>query len=302
MYTEATTLPAGKKEHNVKSTLVDRFMKWSGAKWILLVIPLVYVGLTLIIPLVSILGKSFVSENGITLEYFQAALTQPLYQKVMWITLRTGLVVTLVAAFLAYPMAYMSVKAKKSVFRRIITGGVLIPYWVSMLVRIFAWQIILSNNGPVNSFLMKMNIVDQPVQILYTSTAIVISLTHVLLPYMFLSMQAVMEGIDSNLTLAAEGMGAKPVRNFFTVFFPLSIPGIVSGSMMVFVLALGFYIAPALLGGSDDMMMSNLIQSNMSNMNWNMAAALSVELVAVVLVLFGIAYHFVGDQLFNRKA
>lgn len=300
MTVTAKTADSSMKQES--NTFISKILSVNGLKWLLLIIPLVYVGLTMVIPLIFILGQSFITDDGISFEYFKTALTQPLYLKVMWITLRTGIVVTVVCILIAYPMAYLSVRAKKSGWRRIITGGVLIPYWISMLVRIFAWQIILSNTGPINKILVALGIVEQPVQLLYTSTAVVISLTHVLLPYMFLSMQAVMEGIDKNFTLAAEGMGAKPVKNFISVFLPLSLPGIVSGSMMVFVLALGFYIAPALLGGSGDMMMSNLIQTNMDSMNWNLAAALSVEMIVVVLVFFGIAYHFVGDQLFNRKA
>lgn len=147
---------------------------------------------------------------------------------------------------IAYPMAYLSVRSKKSWIRTFVTGGVLVPYWVSMLVRIFAWQIILAKNGLLNTLLMKLGIIDEPLVLLYNSIAVVISLTHILLPQMFLSMQSVMAEIDGNLTLAAEGMGAKPVTNFRTVFLPLSVPGIVSGCMMVFVLALGFYIAPGI--------------------------------------------------------
>ena len=175
----------------------------NGLKWLLLLIPLIYVGLTMIVPLFSILGQSFITDDGISFEYFKTALTQPLYLKVMWITLRTGVIVTVISILIAYPMAYLSVRAKKSVWRRIITGGVLIPYWISMLVRIFAWQIILSNTGPINKLLIAVGFIDKPAQLLYSSTAVVISLTHVLLPYMFLSMQAVMEGIDPNLTLSS---------------------------------------------------------------------------------------------------
>lgn len=285
-----------------KPTVLDRLTGWKGAKWLLLIVPLLFVILALVVPMLSILKQSLIDDDGFTLSYFITALTQPLYQKVLWITLRTGVIVTLVTILLAYPMAYVSVRSKSKAFRRIVTGGVLIPYWISMLARIFSWQIVLSTNGPINKLLLALGIIDTPIQMLYTSVAVVISLVHVLLPYMFLSMQAVMEGIDSNLTQAAELMGAKPVKNFATVFLPLSVPGIVSGSMMVFVLALGFYIAPALLGGSGDTMMSNLIQTNMTNMNWNLAAALSIEMIVVVLILFAIAYHFVGEQLFNRKA
>ncbi len=272
------------------------------AKWLLLFIPLLFVVLTMVIALVNIFQRSIYDDNGFTLKYLKAVVTQPLYTKVLFNTLKTGVIVTVCTVLIAYPMAYLSVRSKKSWIRTFVTGGVLVPYWVSMLVRIFAWQIILAKNGLLNTLLMKLGIIDEPLVLLYNSIAVVISLTHILLPQMFLSMQSVMAEIDGNLTLAAEGMGAKPVTNFRTVVLPLSVPGIVSGCMMVFVLALGFYIAPALLGGSQDMMVSNLIQQNMDNMNWHIAAALSVELFVIVMAFVAVAYKFVGDQLFTRKA
>lgn len=272
------------------------------AKWLLLIIPLLFVCLTMVISLMNIFQRSIFDDNGFTLKYLKAVVTEPLYTKVLFQTLKTGVIVTICTVLLAYPMAYVSVRSKKSGIRTLVTGGVLVPYWVSMLVRIFAWQIILARNGLLNSLLLHLGIIDEPLELLYNSIAVVISLTHILLPQMFLSMQAVMAEIDTNLTLAAEGMGAKPATNFRTVFLPLSVPGIVSGCMMVFVLALGFYIAPALLGGSQDMMVSNLIQQNMDNMNWHIAAALSVELFVIVMAFVAVAYKFVGDQLFTRKA
>lgn len=271
-----------------------------GLKWFLLIIPLAYIFLTMVISLINIFERSFIDDNGVTLEYFIKVLTEPLYQKVLFTTLKTGVVVTVCTVIISYPMAFISVRSENFIVRRFVSGGVLVPYWVSMLVRIFAWQIILAKNGILNQVFIKLNVIDSPLEILYTSIAVIISLTHILLPQMFLSMQSVMAEIDPNLTLAAEGMGAKPVKNFVTVFLPLSVPGIISGCMMVFVLALGFYIAPALLGGSDDMMVSNLIQQNMQNMNWNIAAALSVELFVIVMVFIAIAYKFVGDKLFTR--
>lgn len=272
------------------------------AKWLLLIIPLLFVCLTMVVSLINIFERSIFDENGFTLKYMKTVLTEPLYIKVLLQTLKTGVIVTLCTVIIAYPMSYLSVRSKHAGIRTFVTGGVLVPYWVSMLVRIFAWQIILAKNGLLNSLLMTLGIISEPLPLLYNSIAVVISLTHILLPQMFLSMQAVMAEIDTNLSLAAEGMGAKPVTNFRTVFLPLSIPGIVSGCMMVFVLALGFYIAPALLGGSSDMMVSNLIKQNMDNMNWHIAAALSVELFVIVMVFVAIAYRLVGDQLFTRKA
>ena len=286
--------------NNNKKGIAVALSNMRGAKWLLLAIPLLFIFLTMVISLVNIFERSIIDNSGFTLEYFKKIFTESLYQKVLFTTLRTGVIVTVCTVIIGYPMAFLSVRSKNAAVRRFVSGGVLVPYWVSMLVRIFAWQIILAKNGLLNQLLIFLGVIDTPLEIMYTSIAVVISLTHILLPQMFLSMQSVMAEIDPNLTLAAEGMGAKPVKNFITVFLPLSVSGIISGCMMVFVLALGFYIAPALLGGSDDMMVSNLIQQNMENMNWNIAAALSVELFVIVMVLIAIAYKFVGDKLFTR--
>ena len=170
------------------------------AKWLLLFIPLLFVVLTMVIALVNIFQRSIYDDNGFTLKYLKAVVTQPLYTKVLFNTLKTGVIVTVCTVLIAYPMAYLSVRSKKSWIRTFVTGGVLVPYWVSMLVRIFAWQIILAKNGLLNTLLMKLGIIDEPLVLLYNSIAVVISLTHILLPQMFLSMQSVMAEIDGNLT------------------------------------------------------------------------------------------------------
>ncbi|MGN0695507.1 MAG: ABC transporter permease [Oscillospiraceae bacterium] len=264
-------------------------------KWIIMLLPVLFVAAALIVPMLGTLKKSFTGAEGFTLDNYIKILTEPLYIKVLLNTLKTGVIVTVLCLLLAYPAAYLSVRAKKPIVRRLITGGILIPYWISMLVRIFAWQIILQTNGVLNQLLMFLKITDEPIQFLYTTTAVCISMTHILLPYMFLSLQSNMEGIDANLSTAAEVMGARPAKSFIDVFLPLSVPGIFSGSLMVFVLSLGFYIAPALLGGPDNMMMSNLIEENMNNFNSNLAAAMSFELLVIVFLIVGIAFKFVGN-------
>jgi putative spermidine/putrescine transport system permease protein/spermidine/putrescine transport system permease protein len=281
--------------------LSHKVAKVNKLKWIIMLLPLLFVVCTLIISMLQILKKSFIGSDGFTLEYYKKILTEPLYLKVLFNTLKTGVIVTAACLLLAYPAAYLSVRAKKPIVRRIITGGILIPYWISMLVRIFAWQIILQSNGVLNQLLMFLKITDEPIQFLYTTGAVCISMTHILLPYMFLSLQSNMEGIDENLTTAAGVMGARPARGFVDVFLPLSIPGVFSGCLMVFVLSLGFYIAPALLGGADNMMMSNLIEQNMNNFGSNLAAAMSFELLVIVFVIIGIAFKFVGNIFVNKK-
>lgn len=284
-----------------KRPFLSRISEIKGIKWLIPAIPIAYIVLTMGISMINIFEKSVVSKDGFTFAYFQKVFTEPLYIGVMLETLKIGLIVTLTTLLLAYPMAYLSVRAKKPWIRRAVTGGVLIPYWISMLVRIFAWQIILAKDGIINKVLLALGIIDEPVTLLYTTLAVVISLTHILLPNMFLSLQSKMEGIDENLTRAADGMGAHPVRNFFDIFFPLSIQGIVSGSLMVFVLALGFYIAPALLGGADNMMVSNLIEENMNNFNWGIACAQSIQLLLIVFIIIAVAFKFVGNIFIPKK-
>ena len=265
------------------------------AKWLLLIIPLLYVVLTMGYPLFDIICKSFKGKDGFTFSFYTKIFTEPLYLEVLYSTIKIGLIVTIVCLVLAYPMAYLSVVAKSKKVKTLITAGVLIPYWVSMLVRIFAWQIILQNNGIVNQALMFIGFVQSPAKLLYTDLAVTISLVHILLPFMFLSLQNSMKQIDLKLMLASKIMGGTRAYGFIHVFLPLSKAGMLSGSIMVFVLALGFYIAPALLGGPDNMMLSNLIEVSMNNFNWGLASALSVELLVIVYLIIAIAFKFTGN-------
>lgn len=272
-----------------------QFSFWNAARWLLLIVPLLYVILTMGYPLCDIIVKSFSSKNGFTFAFYIKALTEPLYLKVLFSTVKIALIVTIVCLILAYPMAYLSVNAQSAKVRTLITAGVLIPYWVSMLVRIFAWQIILQSNGIVNQTLMFLGFTHEPVKLLYTDLAVTISLVHILLPFMFLSLQNSMMQIDKNLLMASSIMGATRMYGFLHVFLPLSKAGMLSGSIMVFVLSLGFYIAPALLGGPDNMMLSNLIEISMNNFNWGLASALSVELLLIVYLIIAAAFRFTGN-------
>ncbi|MGN1280846.1 MAG: ABC transporter permease [Succinivibrio sp.] len=277
-----------------------KFSAWDGAKWLLLIVPLLYVVLTMGYPLIDIFVKSIHTKDGFTLSFYIKALTEPLYLSVLFSTIKIAFIVTIVCLILAYPMAYLSVCAKSRKVRTLITAGVLIPYWVSMLVRIFAWQIILQNNGIVNQSLMFIGFVSSPAKLLYTDIAVTISLVHILIPFMFLSLQNTMMQIDKNLLLASNIMGGSKLYGFVHVFLPLSKTGILSGSIMVFVLSLGFYIAPALLGGPDNMMLSNLIEISMNNFNWGLASALSIELLFIVYLIIALAFKFTGN-IFVRE-
>src|SRR5699024_701231 len=124
----------------------------------------------------------------------------------------------------------------------------LIPFWISLLVRTFSWIILLQNEGVINQFLMSIGVISEPIKLLYSTTGVVIGMVHVLYPFMFFSLYSVMKGIDQRLVDAAEGLGARPMKAFTQITLPLSLPGILAGSLLVFVMSLGFFVTPALLG------------------------------------------------------
>lgn len=267
------------------------FSNMFGLKWLLLLIPLIYTILLLYFPMVGVLKLSLYNENGFTLTYFKEIFSTTLYMKVLWITIKTSFIVTLMALIISYPIAYVLVSVNSSVWKKLMMGIVMLSLWISLLVRTFTWTVILQEHGIINTFLMKMGLIHQPLHLIYNDIGVVIGMTHILVPYMILSLYSVMEGIDRRLLQAAQGLGAKPLASFFQIFFPLSLPGILSGSLIVFVLAIGYFVTPSLLGGQENIMISKVIQEHIqTTLNWNMASALSVVLLITMLLLLGLSY------------
>ncbi len=270
---------------------VSRAVNISWLKWLLLLIPLLYTLVLLYYSLASVLALSVYDKNGFTLKYVTEVLTNTLYLQVLWITLKTSFIVTVATLVLAYPIAYLLVVMHSVKWKKVIMGTIMITLWISLLVRTFSWTIILQDHGIINKFLQAIGLAAEPLKLLYNSIGVTIGMTHILLPYMILSLYAVMEGIDRRLMQAAMGLGARPRQALFHVFVPLSLPGVMSGSLIVFVLGLGYFITPALLGGQQDTMISKLIQENIQmTLNWNLAAALSLLLLVTTFILLGVAY------------
>lgn len=202
--------------------------------------------------------------------------------------------VTLFTFMLGYPLAYYlsSLPSNKANLLLIL---VLLPFWTSLLVRTTSWIVILQNNGIVNSILQKIGFIDEPLDIIYNQFSTVIAMTHILLPFMILPLYSVMRGIDSSYVRASKSLGANPFMSFIRVYFPLSVPGLNAGALLVFILAIGYYITPALLGGSDGQLISNLIAFHMRDTNnWELAAALGSILLILILILYGIYDKLVG--------
>lgn len=209
-------------------------------------------------------------------------------------TLGMALTITLLCGVLGYPLAYYLTHAS-SRLRSVLLVLVLLPFWTSLLVRTTAWIALLQTHGVVNSILQALHLTSAPLEMMYTRFATVIAMTHILLPFMILPLYSVMRGIDSSYMRAAVSLGSSPWHAFQRVYFPLSLPGLSAGSLLVFIVSVGYYITPALVGGTDGQMIANLIAFHMqSSNNWGLAAALGGLLLVLILILYGVYDRLVG--------
>ncbi|MBL8590034.1 MAG: ABC transporter permease [Methylobacteriaceae bacterium] len=225
------------------------------------------------------------TDQGVAKAAAQDAVFLPLF----WRTFEISLVVTILCALLAYPVAY-TLSILPQGWANVGMMLVLIPFWTSILVRTTAWFIILQREGPINALLMAMTLVDQPLTMIFTRFAVYIAMVHVLLPFAILPLYSVMKGLKPDYMRAAASLGAPGWKRFLRIYLPLTMPGVAAGSLMVFMLSVGFYITPALVGGPGDQMVSSFIAffTNVS-VNWGMAAALATLLMAMTGVLVVVA-------------
>ncbi|CAD5106059.1 ABC transporter permease [Zestomonas carbonaria] len=217
-----------------------------------------------------------------------------IYQKLYSKTLNMALVITLLCALLGYPLSYYLANLPEN-RANLLLVMVLLPFWTSLLVRTTAWIALLQTNGVINSFLIGTGAINQPFEMLYTSFATVLAMTHILLPFMVLPLYSVMRGIDPSYLRAALSLGARPIPAFARIYFPMTLPGLSAGALLVFIISVGYYITPALVGGTDGQMISNIIAFHMqSSNNWELAAALGSLLLALILILYWVYDRFVG--------
>ncbi|SHI36369.1 putative spermidine/putrescine transport system permease protein [Roseomonas rosea] len=203
-----------------------------------------------------------------------------------------GLVVTVLTLVIGYPVSYALSRARGAAFTAILLCIVL-PYFTSTIVRTYAWMVLLGRNGLINQILLGLGLVSEPVNLLYNRTGVIIGMTYVLLPYMVLTLYAAMKAVDPRLMQAAEGMGASPATVFRRVFMPLTLHGVVAGVLITFILAIGFFITPALMGGPGDIMVAMLIEREVElTQNWPAAAMMTVVLLAVTLSLYAVYSRF----------
>ncbi|MFO1328569.1 MAG: ABC transporter permease [Rubrivivax sp.] len=229
-------------------------------------------------------------------ERFAAVLAADAVSSALTTTLVIATLVTLAVLVISYPIAFYLAHRGGLRFT-LVLFCIIVPYFTSIIVRTYAWMVLLGRNGLINETLVKLGLVDQPLDLLYTQTAVVIGMVYVLLPYMVLTLFATMKAIDPSLMRAARGLGAGSVYAFRRVYFPLSLHGVVSGSLIVFILAIGFFITPALMGGPTDVMIAMLIERAIEiTIDWPGAAVMSLVLLALTLALYAVYYRVTDLQ------
>ncbi|TDV15041.1 putative spermidine/putrescine transport system permease protein [Paraburkholderia caballeronis] len=223
-----------------------------------------------------------------------SAVYRAAFGRTVWISAS----VTLLCLMFGYPVAYLLANLPPKQSNRLMLF-VIVPFWTSLLVRTTAWYVLLQPSGVVNQVLMALHLIDHPVPLVFNRIGVLVGMTHILLPYMILAIYSVMKNVSPVYMRAAQSLGAHPATAFVRVYVPQTLPGVGAGCFLVFVLALGYYITPALLGGAGDAMISQLIASQTNDLlNWGLAGALSAYLVVFTAVFYFLFNRLVGiDRL-----
>jgi putative spermidine/putrescine transport system permease protein len=262
------------------------------AAW-LTILGVAFIAAVFVVPLVVIVARSVTEDPG-GLHWYEVFLGSAGYRKVLGTTFRVALVTTLACAAMALPFAWCMTIATPRV-RAVLLVALLLPLWTSVLVRTYAWLVILSPRGLVNSALLSFGVIDEPVRLVHNSFGVLVGMTQILLPMMVLPLYAVMRSVDMRLVAAAASLGARPVVAFFTVYLPLILPGVVVGSVVVFIVSLGFFVTPQILGDASSTMLAQLIEQQFSQLlNWGLGSAMSSVLLALTLVILAAAAKVFG--------
>ena len=265
----------------------------------------------LLLPALLVLGAAFVWPVAFLLSRaftypvpgfgnFVQLWERPVYLRVILNTVTISAVVTPVCLLLGFPVAHAMAHGSPRL-RRWLVLLVLIPFWTSLLVRSFATVILLQRNGPLNGLLMATGLIGEPLPLLYNLTGVLLGAVQVLLPFVIFPLHATMARIEPSWMQAALTLGAGPIRAFWRVYLPLTLPGLLTGAALVFISTLGYYVVPALLGGPRELMVAQLIQDQIGNFgNWGMAGALSIVLIAGTGLLMLAVHATVGLKAVAR--
>jgi putative spermidine/putrescine transport system permease protein/spermidine/putrescine transport system permease protein len=246
--------------------------------------------LIIVIPVGWLFYLSFIGNDGEpSLEHYRKMIEYKSYARVFVTTFQVSILTTLLCILIGYPLAYFL-----AILPQRIAGyfmlAVLLPFWTSLLVRTYAWLVLLQKNGILNDFAISVGIWETPVKLVHNMTGTLIGMAHIMLPFLVLPLYGSMRKIERDMMHAAANLGATPVQAFWKVFFPLSLSGMVAGSLIVFVLCLGFYVTPAVLGGGRVVMVATQITAILEHQfNWGAASALGVVLLITTIVILWVA-------------
>ncbi|MEH6589529.1 MAG: ABC transporter permease subunit [Halioglobus sp.] len=232
-----------------------------------------------------------------TLDNYRFLLEDKLYWVSYLRSIKIAFISTLLCLLIGYPMAYAIARAQGS-WRNILLLLIIIPFWTSFLLRIYAWMVMLGKHGLINNMLLASGLITEPLQLMYTDTAVYIGIVYTYVPFMILPLYATLEKLDLNLNDAAADLGAKPWQRFIDVTLPLSMPGIIAGSLLVFIPALGEYVIPALLGGLDSLMIGRTLYDEFfTNRDWPLASAVATVLLVILIIPIMLFQHYQqGDE------
>jgi putative spermidine/putrescine transport system permease protein len=268
-------------------------IRWTNG--LLLLPALAWLGLLFVYPIGRLFYAS-VFTPAFSLSSYGKLLGTSVYAKVFANTFEISATVTLLALVLGYPLAFVLATAGPRV-SRLMLGAIIVPLWTSVLVRTYAWMVLLGRRGLVNEGLQSLGLLDAPLPLLYNRLGVTIGMVHVLLPFMVLPIYSVMKGIDVDLLKAAQNLGANRRQAFLKVYLPLSLSGLTTGCLLVFISALGFFVTPALLGGRGDLMIAMLIDSQISQLlDWGLGSALAVVLFAVTAGILLVVQRFTSAE------
>lgn len=258
----------------------------------------------IMIPLGWLFYLSLIGKGGeFSLVNYQKMIEYKSYARVYLTTFEVSFLTTLVCILIGYPLAYFLAQLPQRM-AGIFMLTVLLPFWTSLLVRTYAWLVLLQKKGLLNEFAIQIGLWETPVKLVHNMTGTLIGMAHIMLPFLVLPLYGTMRRIEPDLMRAAANLGAKPVQVFWKVFFPMSLPGMVAGSLIVFVLCLGFYVTPAVLGGGRVVMVATQITAILENQfNWGAASALGVVLLIATLIILYLAGRLLklDNVLFGRN-
>ena len=272
------------------------FQRFAG-RWGKLAPALLFLLVLILYPVGKLLSLSFQGPGGVfSLQAYERLFASSVYVQVMVVTLKISFWTTLATVAISYPVARAIARLPGATRNRLMFW-VQLSFWCSFLIRTFGWMVLLNRNGFISQTLQYLQIVDGPIDLLYSAPSVIVGMTHAMVPLCILTMVPVMEGIDENLSKAGMTLGGRPGSVFWRIYFPLSLPGVTAGALLVFITSLGFFIVPAFLGGRQETMLAQLIITQVQELlNWSFAGALAAMMLAAALVscwiydrLFGIS-------------